>query len=89
MHEVNLYSQIVQAQRDFFNLGQTRELEWRLRALDKLKQTLKLHEAEILEALKKDLNKSEQEAYMTEVGIIYQEIDYVRKHLNAGPSHVG
>ncbi|MBC8078852.1 MAG: aldehyde dehydrogenase [Gorillibacterium sp.] len=81
MSKTNLYSQVIQAQREFFTSGQTRSIEWRLRTLGKLKQVLKQHEGEILEALKQDLNKSEHEAYMTEVGIIYQEIDYTRKHL--------
>ncbi|SDC20777.1 aldehyde dehydrogenase (NAD+) [Pelagirhabdus alkalitolerans] len=68
-------------QYDFFHANETRPLEHRLKALDLLKTAIKRNESDIVEALSKDLNKSEFEAYTTEIGILYTEIDYVKKHL--------
>lgn len=53
----------------------------RIDRLNRLKQALKLHEKQVLDALKKDLGKSPEEAYLTEVGYIYNEIDSTIKKL--------
>ncbi|HKL78809.1 MAG TPA: aldehyde dehydrogenase [Mobilitalea sp.] len=67
--------------RNYFNTGETREVSFRIKQLKKLEQTIKIHEADILEALKKDLNKSEFEGYMTELGMVYEELRFMRKKL--------
>lgn len=46
-----------------------------------LLKSIDAHEPDILEALKQDLNKSEQEAYMTEISVLKGEIKYILKHL--------
>ena len=43
-----------------------------LEALCRLEQTVKSHEKQLERALKKDLNKSGFESYMTEIGLILQ-----------------
>jgi NAD-dependent aldehyde dehydrogenases len=48
-----------------------------------LKLAVETNEKMILEALNKDLGKSEAEAFMTEIGIVYKEFDYVIKHLRS------
>lgn len=58
------------------------ELVKRKEKLQDLKRVIKKYEDEILEALKKDLNKSFFEGYETEVGIVLEEINYTLKHLN-------
>lgn len=58
------------------------ELVKRKEKLRDLKRVIKKYEDEILEALKKDLNKSFFEGYETEVGIVLEEINYTLKHLN-------
>lgn len=72
---------IVENQRIFFNEGKTKDIDFRINQLEKLKSATIEHEKEILEALKQDLNKSEFEGYVTEIGIIIQEINYTIKHL--------
>ena len=72
---------ILEKQRAFYATGETRDLSFRLRQLDRLHKTILHYEAEILEALKKDLNKPDFEGYMTEIGMVYEEIRFVRKHL--------
>ena len=74
--------QLVQAQRSFFNTGKTKDVEFRLTQLKKLRQAIKEHEAVILEALKADLHKPGYEAFLTEVGVI-QEVDHAIKHLRS------
>lgn len=72
---------IFNKQKDYYQSGQTKPLKHRIEALTYLKSTIKSHEKDILAALYNDLHKSEFEAYMTEIGILYSEIDYTIKHL--------
>ena len=52
----------------------------RIKALKLLKQNILEMKGEIFKALKADLNKSEEEAYMSEVGLVLSEISYMIKH---------
>lgn len=72
---------IVERQREFFRTDKTKDLRFRLEALERLEASIRLHEEEINRALKKDLNKSVLESYMTEVGMTLAELSYVKKHL--------
>ena len=72
---------IIQSQRQFFNSDVTKPYAFRYAQLLKLKQAIQKHEPRILEALKKDLNKSEFEAYTTEVGFTLMSINKTLKHL--------
>lgn len=74
-------SEIVHKQKAYYKSGATRRLEARLEQLHLLKEAIRRRESEILEALRIDLNKSEQEAYMTEIGILLEEISFVSKRL--------
>ena len=62
-------------QKEFFNSGKTNDINFRIDALKKLKQVIKENEDKILDALKKDLGKSNFESYATEVGLVYEEIN--------------
>lgn len=75
--------QTVEAQRDFFSKGKTFDIKFRLDALDKLKDAIKRHETELLDAIKVDLGKSASESYMCEVGLTLAEITHFRKHLRS------
>jgi aldehyde dehydrogenase (NAD+) len=72
---------IVKKQRDFYNTGATKSVSFRLNALAKLKATILSREQRILDALKEDLNKSEFESYMTEIGLVLDEIKFLMKHI--------
>ncbi|WP_169055930.1 aldehyde dehydrogenase [Bacillus pumilus] len=65
-------------------------VEERIRLLKDLKAAIKQHEKDILQALAHDLHKSEQEAYTTEIGMVYEEINHTIKHLHkwAKPTRV-
>ncbi len=77
---MNNIPSIVSKHKTYFAAGHTRPLETRLNILQKLKQAVKTHEADLIAALW-DLHKSEQEAYSTEIGIILEEISFVMKRL--------
>ncbi|MDF2655833.1 MAG: Aldehyde dehydrogenase [Bacillota bacterium] len=72
---------IVTRQREYFESGATRPLSFRLDALKKLQKALKENEDLINEALKADLNKSPFETYMTEIGMVLDEIRFHLAHL--------
>jgi len=65
----------INSMRSFFDSGQTKDINWRIARLKKLKATIEKYEDEICEALKKDLNKHPYEAYATEIGMVIKEIN--------------
>lgn len=73
---------IFQKQKAFFNTGKTKDIQFRKMQLLKLYDTVKKYDDVLLVALKKDLNKSEYEAYMTEIGYTLLEISTMIKGLN-------
>ncbi|MHA6251035.1 aldehyde dehydrogenase [Oceanobacillus sp. CAU 1775] len=80
---MNNIHELVKDQQTFFLHGNTMEYEYRKENLQKLKQMIKANESEIYYALKQDLNKSKHEAYVTEIGILYGEIEFALKNLRA------
>lgn len=72
---------IVENQREYYYKNHTKSVSFRIRQLKKLKAAIQANERMVLEAVNKDLGKSEAEAYMTELGIVYKEFDYVIKNL--------
>jgi len=72
---------LVARQREYFESGATRPLSFRMDALRKLQKALQDNEGLISEAMKSDLNKSPFEAYMTETGMVLDEIRFHLKHL--------
>jgi aldehyde dehydrogenase (NAD+) len=71
----------IERQREFFAQDKTKDILFRLEHLKRLEICIKNHEKDILAALKKDLNKAPFEAYATEVGMVLEELRFVRKHL--------
>ena len=68
-------------QRLFFSSNQTKNVGFRLEQLHKLKKVILQNQQKIEDALWMDLHKSPEEAYLTEISIVMQEIDYHIKHL--------
>ena len=75
------YSLVFESQKKFFESKATLDISYRINSLKKLKKQIQLHENEIIKALNKDLGKSLAESYMSEIGIIYNEINYVLKKI--------
>ncbi|WP_449622458.1 aldehyde dehydrogenase [Robertmurraya sp. Marseille-Q9965] len=76
------YGLLVEKQRDFFQTDRTKEISFRIQALETLRKAIKDGEQELIESLKQDLNKSEFDAYSTEIGIVLEEIRFTLKHLS-------
>ena len=74
---------IVEAQRSYFNAGQTLSVEKRIGYLKKLREYIIEHELQINGALFDDLGKSSYEAYMTEVATVMGEVNFMIKHLKS------
>lgn len=66
---------IFSEQKKFFNSGKTKDIDFRIAELKRLKKIIKENEGKILQALKDDLGKSNFEAYATELGLVYDEIN--------------
>ena len=78
MRDINF---IFKKQKEFYKKGETKDINFRIDNLKKLKRIIKLNENRILDALNKDLGKSNFESYATEVGIVYEEINMHIKNI--------
>ena len=78
-------------QKEFFASKKTHSFEFRKHNLELLKNVIRLHEKDLLSALKADLNKSAEESFITEISIVYSEIDLALKNLKKWmkPQRVG
>ncbi len=74
---------ILAAQKQFFQSGRTKDLQFRLKNLARLKEAIIQNEDAILKALNQDLSKSGYEGYLSEVGFILNEIRLVSRKLNS------
>ena len=66
---------LLAAQRQFYNSQQTKSIAFRKLQLKKLKNGIKRYQPKILEALHKDLRKSEAEVYFTEISLLVHELN--------------
>ena len=73
--------EIINKQRDFFNTNATKSVKYRIKILQRLKEAIRNNEVAILSALYKDLLKSKAEAYMSELAIVYAEINEALKNV--------
>jgi aldehyde dehydrogenase (NAD+) len=80
-----------QQMRQYFLSGATKEYTFRKQQLRLLKQAIKKYEKALTEALFKDLHKSPEEAFATEIGFIYSEISHTISNLKSWmePQRVG
>jgi aldehyde dehydrogenase (NAD+) len=75
------YSELLQAQRQFFDGGHTREYAFRKEQLLRLRKALISNEKELQQALYSDLKKSPEESWVTETGFLLAELSHTLKHL--------
>ena len=74
-------SEVVERQRTYFKTHATFDVAERKRALKALFKAVRAHEDDIAAALKADLGKSHDEAYMCEIGLSLSEIRYQLAHV--------
>jgi len=77
-HEI---AALVAEQRAFFESGKTLCVCYRKEALKKLYAVIVSREKELIDALQKDLGKSDFESYMCEIGMVLDEISYMLEHI--------
>ena len=77
----NYISTTLQKQRAYFQAGHTLPLSMRKDLLHQLSDALHRYESQLAEALWTDLHKSYEEAYLTELSIVYGEIRNHLKHM--------
>lgn len=76
------FNNLVERQRTFFEQGNTKTLEFRISMLRRLQRALRNHEGLLNEAMKKDMNKCPSEVYMTEIGMVLEELRFHIRHLS-------
>ena len=82
MEDMNIrLDELLQKQKDYFRTGETRDIEFRISKLKRLKKAIKIYEQKVLDALRADLGKPEQQSFFSEVGGIYASIDLFVKNL--------
>lgn len=81
MNTIESINNIVQKQREYFLSNETKSIDFRLKQLKKLKQSVVNHIDDIYEALWNDLHKCKEEAFLTEISIVLNEINDHIKHL--------
>lgn len=75
------YEDLINAQREFFQSNATKPVSFRTEILKELKRLLKCNERVLFDAVYKDFRKSDYETYLTELSIIYKEINIAVKRL--------
>lgn len=78
---MNNIKDIILKQKNYYLSGKTKDINFRIDNLKKLKRLIKENEEIILDALKKDLGKSNFEGYITEIGMVYEEINIMIKSI--------
>jgi aldehyde dehydrogenase (NAD+) len=65
----------IEKQRQFSTSGQAKDIHFRIQQLQKLKDLLKANEELLFIAIYNDFKKSKFETYLTELAMVYKEID--------------
>lgn len=77
------YNTLLDRQKQFFNLGYSKDIKFRKQSLKKLKKTIFEMKGDIAESLAKDLNKPSAESYLTEIGVLLTSINYCLRHIGS------
>jgi len=73
--------EVVNKQKEYLKNGRQLDINFRKENLIKLKIIIKDNEQGIINAIKKDLNKSEFESYLSEIAMVYEEINVHLKNI--------
>lgn len=81
MNDLNSVKEILTKQKEYFSKGYTLDVNHRISSLQLIRSAINEHIDEISKALYDDCGKSEQESYMTETGMVLEEIEHTIKNL--------
>lgn len=85
-----MISEKIKSMKYFFDTNSTKNVDFRIEQLKKLKKIILENEEYLMTALKRDLNKSFFESFETEIGFTIKELSHVIKNLKkwANPKKV-
>lgn len=75
------YQNLLDGHKKIFESQKTKSYNFRLNQLIKLKEAIISNEKHIQEALYKDLGKSFEESYLTEISVVLSDLNYTIKNL--------
>ncbi|MGL4393411.1 MAG: aldehyde dehydrogenase [Fusobacteriaceae bacterium] len=78
---------ISKIQRQYFEKGLSKNLDFRTKQLQKIKNLINENETLITDALNKDLGRCEIESFMSEIVFVVNEIDFMMKNLKKLAKH--
>lgn len=76
-----IMKEILSSLRDYFDTGQTFDIEWRKTQLRAIIEMLEKETVSLSKALHEDLGKSAEEAWLTEIGFVQHEARFVLRHV--------
>ena len=77
------YTEVYRSKRAYFDRGETRSYAFRKARLTELRAVIRAWEGRITDALHRDLGKSPGEAYTTEIGVVYSELNMALENLKS------
>jgi aldehyde dehydrogenase (NAD+) len=77
------FQEILDSQKQFFKTQQTKEIDFRKKNLQKLKDLLQTNEQLLLEGIAKDFGKSKFDTILTEISFVKKDIEYYIKNLTS------
>jgi len=80
---MNSISDQIKSMRLYFDNGSTFSFKTRLKNLEAFEAALNKWEEPLIKALYDDLGKSPEEAYMSELGMVKNELKFIKKHLKS------
>lgn len=78
---VNDVKSILDKQSKYFDSQATKDIDFRIKQLNRLKDAMNKYEDKLNEALYIDLGKHKNESYMTEIGFVYHSISHMIKNI--------
>lgn len=76
-----LIPELISQQRDYFHTNATKDVDFRISMLKKLRSVIRANEEKMYEAIDKDFGKSKFETYSTELAMIYHELNMAIKNV--------
>jgi len=77
------FQEILNEQKEFFNSQKTKNIKFRKRALQQLKEAILKNEDLMYEAIYKDFGKSKFDTFTTEISFVLKEIEFYLKNLTS------
>ena len=77
------FQEILNEQKEFFNSQKTKNIKFRKRVLQQLKEAIITNENLMYEAIYKDFGKSKFDTFTTEISFVLKEIEFYLKNLTS------